>query len=92
MQTTALPDGAALVLIEWEDSHSSSGWQSLEGGVEDRSLLCRSVGWLVLDGAQAKVVVPHLNQQEPGIPPQGSGIMTIPASAVRRLVRLYEAA
>jgi hypothetical protein len=83
---------APLVLVEWVDSHSHSGWQSLAGGLEDRVLVCRSVGWLLLDGQEAKVVAPHLNEQEPGIPPQGSGIMTIPASAVRRLVRLQEAA
>lgn len=86
------PDGAELVLIEWVDSHSVPGWQLLGDDMDDRVLVCRSVGWLVLDGEEAKIVVPHMNQQEPGIPPQGSGIMTIPASAVRRLVRLREAA
>jgi hypothetical protein len=43
-----------LVLIEWEDSHSDGSWTQLGGGVEDRALVCRSVGCLVLDGKRAK--------------------------------------
>lgn len=81
-----------LVLIEWEDSHSAGGWQQLGGTLDDRALVCRSVGWLVLDGERAKVVVPHLNEQEPGVPLQGSGVMTIPSRAVLRIVTLHEAA
>jgi hypothetical protein len=81
-----------LVLIEWEDSHSDGAWHDLGGEIEDRALVCRSVGWLVLDGEQAKVVAPHLNQQEAGVPLQGSGVMTIPARAVLRIVNLCETA
>lgn len=80
-----------LVLIEWEDSHGDGAWQPLDGEIEDRvSLVCRSVGWLVLDGEQAKVIVPHLNQVEDGVSLQGCGIMTIPASAVLRVINLRE--
>ncbi len=45
-----------LVLIEWEDSHADGAWHHIGGGVEDRALICRSVGWLVLDGERVKVV------------------------------------
>lgn len=79
-----------LVLVEWEDSHSDGAWQELEGEIEDRALVCRSVGWLVLDGEHAKVVVPHLSNQEVGVPLQGSGVMTIPARAVLRMVEIGE--
>ena len=79
-----------LVLIEWQDSHVGGGWQMLSEEIEDRALVCRSVGWLLLDGEQAKVVAPHLSQEEPGITLQGSGIMTIPTKAVLRLVDLTE--
>jgi hypothetical protein len=49
-----------LVLIEWEDSHGNGAWQHLAAGaIEDRALVCRSVGWLVLDGGAAKVIAPH---------------------------------
>ena len=77
-----------LVLIEWEDSHSDGAWCAMEG-IEDRTLICRSVGWLVLDGERAKVVAPHLNEQEAGVPLQGCGVMTIPARAVLRITDLH---
>ena len=77
-----------LVLIEWEDSHSDGAWQQLGGEIEERALVCRSVGWLVLDGERAKVVAPHVNDQEPGVPLQGCGVMTIPARAVLTMTDL----
>lgn len=77
-----------LVLIEWEDSHSDGAWQQLGGEIEDRALVCRSVGWLVLDGEHAKVVAPHVNDQEPGVPLQGCGVMTIPARSVLAITDL----
>ena len=73
-------------MVEWEDSHGDGAWQQLDVDLEDRALVCRSVGWLMLDGERAKVVAPHMSQQEPGVPLQGCGIMTIPASAVLRVV------
>jgi hypothetical protein len=79
-----------LVLIEWEDSHGDGVWQQLDDSLEDRAVVCRSVGWLVLDGEQAKVVAPHMSQQEPGVPLQGCGIMTIPTRAVLRVTPLSE--
>lgn len=75
-----------LVLIEWEDSHADGSWQQVGGVIEDRALVCRSVGWLVLDGERAKVIAPHINEQESGVPLQACGIMTIPASAVLRVI------
>ena len=74
-----------LVLIEWEDSHSDGVWQQLDVELEDRALVCRSVGWLVLDGERAKVIVPHLSDQEDGVPLQGCGIMTIPGHSGQSL-------
>lgn len=70
-----------LVLIEWEDSSTLGGWQDLTCEIEDAALLCRSVGWLVLDGEKAKVLAPHVHS--PGEENfQGSGMMTIPARAI----------
>ena len=79
-------------MVEWEDSHGDGSWHDLENGIEDRALICSSVGWLVLDGEHAKVVAPHMNEQEPGVPFQGSGIMTIPTRAVLRITPLGEGA
>ena len=77
-----------LVLIEWEDSHSNGAWQEVGGEIEDRALVCRSVGWLVLDGENAKVVAPHINDQEPGVALQACGVMTIPARSVLAVTEL----
>lgn len=71
-----------LVLVEWEDSHANGEWQEFDGQIEDRAFVCRSVGWLVLDGKRAKVIAPHVNESEPGVEHQGCGIMTIPAAAI----------
>ena len=84
-ETNELP----LVLIEWVDAHGDGKWQELDG-LDDRALLCRSVGWLVLDGENAKVVAPHMIEQEPGVPLQGCGLMTIPASSVVTMWGLTE--
>lgn len=77
-----------MVLIEWEDSHGDGVWHLLDKPIEDRALVCRSVGWLLLDGERAKVVAPHVNEAEDGVPLQGCGVMTIPARAVVRITDL----
>ena len=79
-----------LVLIEWADSHTDGGWQRLDGELVDRAATCRSVGWLVLDGADVKIVAPHLSRPDEGVPLQGSGVMHIPACAVLRVSDLSE--
>lgn len=78
-----------LVLLEWEDSHHSAGWQPIEG-IRDEVLVCQSVGWLIYDGERSKVVAPHLSHPEAEIEAQGNGFMTIPARCVLRVVELQE--
>lgn len=79
-----------LVLVEWEDSHAAGGWQEISGEIADRALLCRSVGWLLLDGEHAKVVAPHLNVPEPDVALQACGTMTIPTRAVLRITDITQ--
>ena len=79
-----------LVLIESEDSHTEGGWQRLDQHLADRAVVCRSVGWLILDGTVAKIVAPHLGESESDVPLQGNGIMTIPTRAVLRMVDLTQ--
>ena len=75
-----------LVLVEWEDSFGcSSSWASVEH-VNPCTLVCRSVGWLIHDAADCKVIVPHLTMPNANVERQGCGDMTIPTSAVRKLV------
>lgn len=75
-----------LVLIEWVDSYGcSAAWASL-ADCKPSPMVCRSVGWLLHDGEESKVVVPHI-ADDAG---QGCGDMTIPTEAIRRLVELPE--
>jgi hypothetical protein len=78
-----------LVFIEWTDSHAVPGWQDLDAVRRSLGLVCRSVGWLIHDDQDTKILAPHLS--EGSNPPQGSGIMMIPARAVLREVDLTEA-
>ena len=73
-----------LVLIEWVDSYGgTTGWKALEDCTPD-PLVCRSVGWLLHDTEQVKVLVPHMIQPDPEtrIAAQGRGDMTIPCAAI----------
>jgi len=73
-----------LVLVEWLDSHSGRGWQDfdqLERAAEP--LYCRSVGWLVRETKECKVIVPHLSGEKNGTATlQGCGDLTIPTAAI----------
>jgi hypothetical protein len=78
-----------LVLIEWLDSYGcSSQWRDLNI-VDVKPMVCRSVGWLLHDGKDCKVIVPHVSDQnidhELG---QGCGDMTIPTKAILSVINL----
>ena len=79
-----------LVLIEREDSHADRGWLDLSGAILDRDVVCRSVGWLVLDGERCKVVSPHLSEEGSEVALQGNGVMTIPDRAVLQIMDLAQ--
>ena len=77
-----------LVLIEWLDSYGcSSKWQDLDGCYA-RPLICRSVGWLVQDRDDCKVIVPHITDSSTDTPQQGCGDMTIPTKAILQIIDL----
>lgn len=79
----------ASVYIEWEDSHGvSSDWQYLSQ-CKPSVVVCKSVGWLIHDGKECKVVVPHLTDSA-HVKRQGCGDMTIPTAAVLKMVNLRE--
>ena len=81
-----------LVLVEWLDSHSGRGWQEmdlLENTAEP--LHCRSVGWLLSDREDCKVLVPHIAGEKNGeIKLLGSGDITIPKKAIVKVTVLAE--
>lgn len=70
-----------LVLIEWVDSFGCSATWETVGEIRPRALRCRSVGWLLHDGDDCKVVVPHLAEVDDDRR-DGCGDMTIPSRAV----------
>jgi hypothetical protein len=75
-----------LVLVEWLDAHAGRGWQTADAIREAAEpLYCRSVGWLVRETADCKVLVPHISGERDGIEfLTGSGDLTIPAKAIVR--------
>ena len=74
-----------LVMIEWLDALGcSSSWQDMDDDRQLEPMLCRSVGWLLRDGPDCKVIVPHV-ADVPGGPQQGCGDMTIPTACVRSI-------
>jgi hypothetical protein len=78
-----------LVYVEWEDSMvGTSGWGETKGA-RPSLVTVRSVGWLVYDGKDCKLIVPHLSENgHANVKEQGCGDMTIPASSIRKLVTL----
>jgi hypothetical protein len=80
--------GPQLVLIEWLDSGQPvPGWQWLEAIEPRQPHLCVSVGFLMQDDATAKVLAPNLGASNGASDwDQASGVITIPASAVQRML------
>jgi hypothetical protein len=79
-----------LVLVEWLDSYGcSASWQSIDNPLPaPRVMRCRSVGWLIHDGEECKVLIPHVGDVGEGEASQGCGDMTIPTCAVLRVQEL----
>jgi hypothetical protein len=81
-----------LVLVEWVDSYSMHGWKPLDNLIKEcEPLLCRSVGWLASKKNGHVLIVPHLSgEQNEGITVYGTGDITIPAKAIRKMTVLRE--
>ncbi len=81
-----------LVLIEWLDSHSGRGWQSIEEiKCAAVPLYCRSVGWLVSERKDCKIIVPHIAGERNGdIMLQGCGDLTIPTVSIVKTTTLKQ--
>jgi hypothetical protein len=80
-----------LVLIEWIDTHTSGkGWQTFEQFEESAEPMhCRSVGWLVQDKPNCKVIVPHLaGEKNKDMVVQGRGELYIPTKAIIKIIKL----
>lgn len=78
-QSDALP---SLVLVEWLDSRSPEpGWRFIEDGDMPRVCECVSVGYLVKDGENEKILAQSLGDVSGG-QMQANGLMAIPSRAV----------
>ncbi len=80
-----------LVYVEWFDSYGCSpSWTEIKD-IKPSPMVCRSVGWLLYDGDECKVVVPHMMPDDHDhAEPQGCGDMTIPVVAIKRVVDLEQ--
>ncbi len=80
-----------LVLVEWVDSRKpTSEWERLEE--LDSQLICEcvSVGFLLEDGKDKKVLSPNMADINNPENLQVSAIMTIPTISVKRIKKLRE--
>jgi len=79
-----------LVLIRWVDSRRPVGdWVRLSELPEFTPVACASVGWLVHDGEDCKVLCPNMGDLD-DTDVQGSGIIQIPTRCVVEVVSLND--
>ncbi len=80
-----------LVIIRWLDSRQPSGqWRYISALPEVRAVEVATVGWLLRDTADVKVVCQNVGDLEDPDKAQASGIMTIPTRCVLSIERLTE--
>lgn len=73
-----------LVVIDWVDSCGFTGWH--REAPKDKAMLCRSVGWLTLDGKEVKYVAAHISHVgDPDETHQRDGEMCIPTVAIVKI-------
>jgi hypothetical protein len=84
-----VPEKWPVVLIEWEDSAQAvPQWQWLSEISGPRILVCRSVGFLIADEPEQKLLAVSVAHAETPEAAQASGVIAIPTRAIRRLSRL----
>jgi hypothetical protein len=81
-----------LVMIEWVDSmQPASAWAYLSDPPALAVVHCKSVGWLVGETADVKMLAPNLGNLQDSENAQGSGFMRIPTACVTKETTLVEA-
>ncbi|MGQ0455838.1 MAG: hypothetical protein ACT4OU_02125 [Hyphomicrobium sp.] len=82
-----------LVIIRWLDSRQPCGqWRYLSALPDAHPVEVATVGWLVKDTADVKVVCQNIGDLQHPDKAQASGIMTIPARCVLSIEQLTEVA
>ncbi len=82
-----------LVLINWLDSHGTlEGWQIIEDENKPEPLQCQSVGWLLHNNKDCKVIIPHIGGgNDTQFPFQGRGELIIPTKSIVSIKELKTA-
>lgn len=79
-----------LVMITWKDSRQPSGrWMFLHDIPDAKPVKCATVGWLLTDGDDAKVICQSMADIEAS-EMQAGGVMVIPACCVVSIEKLEE--
>jgi hypothetical protein len=80
-----------LVIIRWQDSRQPCGqWRYLSTLPEQRAVEVASVGWLVKDTDEVKVLAQNIGDLHSPENAQASGIMTIPTRCILSIETLTE--
>lgn len=80
-----------LVMIEWEDSAQPiPSWRFLADFEAPGTIRCVSVGWMIRDDKQMKVVAPNMGGVNTSGSLQVSGMIQIPTSCVLQITHLDE--
>lgn len=83
--------GYQLVKVEWKDSTQPvSVWQHLSDLPEHKPIHCFSVGFMLQDGIDMKVLAPNMADVHSDLNIQASGIIAIPSSCVIKISKLLE--
>ena len=78
-----------LVLVEWMDSRRpEAAWQHLSDAQAWSACRCSSVGFLIADDDEVKVLAPNMADMDDASNVQLSGAIVIPSSCVLSIVRL----
>ena len=84
---TKIVRSAAILIIEWEDSVGSEGWQTFDSNSKD-SMNIISVGYGVEVTPDFVVIVPHIHKGADGLPIGMQGNMQIPRRAIKSVREL----
>jgi hypothetical protein len=86
-----MTDNCPLILIRWLDSReTSSAWRYLADIGEPHAVECATVGWLLKDNGDVKVICQSLGDLGDSENAQASGVMIIPTRSVISIERLQE--
>ena len=78
-----------LVKVEWVDSRQpTSGWEFLEDFEFVNSVKCVTVGYLIKDEKEQKVICQNIGDYKKNM--QVSGVITIPSSCISKITALVE--